>query len=102
MGTASVLPPSWGEVVEQMRVGVGQHLASLKEPSEQGPSSELSSLARRMPAFDALEAALRRTEACAQDAENTIQSVADDLARWSSDCAQAARTLADRLERAVG
>ena len=102
MGTASVLPPAWGEVVEQMRVGVGRHLATIKAPPEPAPSSELPSLGRPMPDFDALEAALRRTEECAQEAENAIQSVADDLARWSSDCAQAARTLADRLERAVG
>src|SRR6516162_10132473 len=81
MGTASVLPPSWGEVVEQMRVGVGRHLATIKAPPEPAPSSELPSLGRPMPDFDALEAALRRTEECAQEAENAIQSVADDLAR---------------------
>jgi hypothetical protein len=102
MGTAHVLPPAWGEVIEQMRVGVGSRLAAIKEQPESVPLSVLPSLRRSLPALDGLEAAVGRAEACAAEGEQAFQAVADDLARWSAASAQAARTLAERLQRAVG
>lgn len=107
-----VLPPSWGEMLDQVQQSVtlaleraDQRLRVLDAATVAAPASSAALAQQQVRCDEArrrLDASVDEAGRQVQDADAALAVTEESLRSWLHACAAAQRTLAERATRAVG
>jgi hypothetical protein len=100
MQSSSVLPSRWTEVLNRMQEAVKQCLA-IETPPRHAELPPPAILPVPLPNDARFDAVIRQGEVCAEEADASLRSTADELFRWQFACQETAQKLADRLRHKV-
>jgi len=100
MQTPSVLPSRWTESLNRMQEAVNQCLA-IEIPARHAELPPPTILPISLPKGSQFDGVIKKAEESAAEADDDLQSAADELFHWQRACQETAQKLADHLRHKV-